>query len=369
MSLTDRHRTLLTTIINSRTFERVDEINGQLLMYLADHSSQDDHHLRTETALLSLAFLKHRNTARMSTLLARLQRLIDRYFAREGRTKDHAERPYINRGKDVPPKHSLHNAVLYRPNTTVEEATRRFWKPHLIAGRDSHIAYGLPLFTRKQHGEYGEVLTRRLSENFEQDTAERHPKERVCWPLVRLGDALCVMRLTKWLGERDVEVNTKWYRAGDRHYSNLLAPKENNVIVVGAPRVNGVFAVYQSTELRFRMDADVVFADLEGQTTERLREKKSKGMTIVPTLVTRTGGRSSGAVTMIASPHGQAVDHLSEVLTSESMLVELFQHPKLQGWADRLPDQFQILLGVTVLDDELAAPRHEVVDAWWNTRT
>ena len=61
---------------------------------------------------------------------------------------------------------------------------------------------------------------------------------------------------------------------------------------------------------------------------------------------------------MISSPHGRAVQHLSEVLTSEAQMTELFNEAQLKGWGDRLPEGFQIVLSVTVLDDELSAPGH-----------
>src|SRR5204863_4600813 len=143
-----------------------------------EHSTPEEHHLRVESALLKLDFMRTGKHARIPLFLKRLQRYVNLYFEHEAWRYQHEERAVVNRGKNVDPRDSRHNAILFQLNVEAEKTLQRFWRSYLTRDRSTHLAFGLPLFTRQQ----AEILIRRLSDNDERQALERYPGEKVCWP-------------------------------------------------------------------------------------------------------------------------------------------------------------------------------------------
>jgi len=337
-------------------------ITRKLLSYLAEHSTSDEHHLRTEAALLKLPFLHNRPLARMSTMLGRLQDALDEYFeSNEGR--HHRHRLRILRGSELSPRSPRHNAIESVPNDAGEPFTRSFWWPYIAPGAPAtHIAYGLPMFSRDAAYDR---FTRDI--NKKNATEIEEAGEVVCWPFVTLGDILCVIELTKWLGDRNVRVTSHGYKP-DRGADDMLArcAEQDNVIVVGSSRVSRILSEYQRpSSLPFRVRLTDVVEGGDSTTEEKpYPEERHGAESMVPVVVTRRTGRRGGKVTMIAANHGRAVHRAGEILQTEELLKKIFTDSRLAGWTEAMPSQFQLLLNVEVQDDESFAGYYHLLRVW-----
>ena len=139
---------------------------------------------------------------------------------------------------------------------------------------------------------------------------------------------------------------------------------EHNLVVLGNNRTNKFLRALQDKQ-KFRLEVDRIV--IEPHDHKRAQEfidlqPSSREPTgrYVYAIVTRGPSRvAQRTATTIAANHGRAIEKVSEYLTSENTLGQLYKRLSLSG---TLPSRFQLLFRVQTVDFELAAGDAELVD-------
>jgi hypothetical protein len=153
---------------------------------------------------------------------------------------------------------------------------------------------------------------------------------------------------------------------------SAVADHRSDLVAVGSTRVNGILKEYMELQLDpvrtratlpYQIDYHCVTVDEDG--TKKIYGDRDQGREqAVPVLITRREGILTGAVTIIASNNGRAVQRIGDILTDEVLLQDLFKTPQLAAWGEIMPKRFQILLYVTVHDGGTFPGRPHVEKVW-----
>ena len=330
----------------------------RLIQYLAAHSEPGDKARKSE-AIRQAVLGGAKN---VGLYLKDLQIALDLYF--DGGGTKHEHRIAINFSAPGQTRHPNQYALRYPLNHGIGDWTRKFWKDYLPAKLPTVIAYGMPLFkTNESH----EVFTREVLINREQEISAPN---MACYPFVTHGEMLAMLELTTWLMDKGVTVKHEGYTRSQtlRHFIDRYA--EANGILLGTARVNGILRNYQNYPAFpfFVEDTAIVKhqGSMDGGEIARYTDKfmRNGQYYLAYVLVSRRPGQRAKSVTIIAANTGRAIERMGRLFTREDELEELFKQRPCSDWGS-LPDSFQLLFEVTILDHEQVPGTYRLID-WWD---
>jgi hypothetical protein len=290
--------------------------------------------------------------------IASIRERLQQFFDNEGRSEK--VRLLLPKGQYRLQFEALAEEETHRPSTA---ARARFWSPYLTPVNPNLVVFTDLLFFRDDEGNYlrNIYLNDRTAGMGEIRSRLPLPASKTLVPsfhFVSAGEMSCLLSLTRTFTELGAALdyrNSRFFAWADARRANL--------ILLGSMRTNPFVRSLQGS-LPLVM-TPIAIEEQEPKTGgpgswKGLRQRDGDLERLVEyALVTRRAGPVAGTtVTMISGNHGRAIEGAGTFLTDESHLRAL---EEVFG-RDTLPEQFQILLRVEMLDYD-----EEVVDVGYVT--
>jgi hypothetical protein len=327
--------------------------------YLLEHAGAGMRELRSRTAIHAKLFsTEPLESCNIPMKITRINDKLVRFF--EGPGSSLEWRVFINTAPRGKTGKDDHYEVVFE--MAGEDALRRFWEPHLAPNVPTRFIYGEPLFA---HQPGASVYTRDVGKN------QPHKLEHEDWKsytFITLGDLRFLWDVSHWLLARGVGVESNGFRNGTlfEHLQARQKVRHENLVVLGTPRSNGIIQEYQKDyPFPFVIDEDAI---RRTDTAKVLRDgeiSSKQDSQCAYAVVSRRPGIQIGAVTVVASNNGRAIQGVGELLTSGVLLTELIaREPKLAFLRTPLPGSFQILLEFELTDFGTFVRSYHVIDVW-----
>jgi len=132
--------------------------------------------------------------------------------------------------------------------------------------------------------------------------------------------------------------------------------RHSNLVMVGCTRTNPFMDMLQEkTDFILTEDTITNLSPREGESPSykgmRYRDSKLQRYREYVLVARRPGtNQNRSTITMIAANHGRAIEGAASYLTSEREVSNLLSMMKIDRERTALPDRFQILLGVEMID-------------------
>lgn len=202
---------------------------------------------------------------------------------------------------------------------------------------------------------------------------------------VNAGEMMCMLALTRWLASNGIHVTEEAYTHEATFYSFLnhsAGPAGANAIILGSPRVNGVLREYQKLFFERNPNApydlnEIGVIDRSNSSAAPLKDeakKEDKDTLVAYGIVFRMVGVQSGAVTLLVSNTGRAIEELGRMLTSDAALTTHAEDAfnSMEGATAQkttmddkaLPTSFQMLFRFEIGDQGRVVKTIERVDFW-----
>ena len=350
------HEDLLKRILASQYFANTVTL-GKILAYVCENTADTEnrikeHEIATEVLRRDQSFdpkLDPVVRVSMKGIRERLEKYFDDAGQRESlrliipKGQYHAE---FIQAQSLPAAETQHDAHVLK----------YFWGPYLDPKQTNLILHSEPLFFR----EGGETYVRNLYVNDPaqgpRKLVEKLPELRArelvpSFHYLDVGEVNSMFIFMQFFNDLGARVGVRNARITSWHemrYSNL--------VMVGCTRTNFFMDMLQEKtdfiitedEIRNLSPRDAEFSSYKGvrysdSKLQRFREY---------VLVTRRPGtnQDKSTLTMIAANHGRAIEGATSYLTSESEVSKLLSTINVDPLHSELPQRFQILLGVEMID-------------------
>ena len=290
--------------------------------------------------------------------IASIRERLHQYFENEGRSEK--VRLTLPKGQYRLLFESVGEDRADRPPTA---ARARFWSPYLTPVNPNLLVFTDLLFFRDEEGNYlrNIYLNDRTADTDEIRDRLALPATKPLLPsfhFVSAGEMNCLLSLTRTFTELGASLdyrNSRFFSWADARRANL--------ILLGSMRTNSFVRSLQGSLPLVMSPTAIEEQGAKGggpNFWKGLRQRDGDLERLVEyALVTRRAGPVAGTmVTMISANHGRAIEGAGNFLSDESHmrgLEEVFD-------CSTLPEQFQILLRVEMLDYD-----EEVVDVGYVT--
>jgi hypothetical protein len=359
--MTPQQQSLLRRILLSRYFSNT-VILGKMLQYLSEETANSDRSLKEyEIALEVLrrpqSFDPKLDPVVRVSMKGIRQRLQD-YFEAEGKNEEFCLTiPKGHYRVQFAPLESRMEARAATTPSIKETALRQFWGPYLRS-KSNVLLHTEPLFFRDGKGTFVRSLyvndpatgARELAGHLGTDPGSLQP----CFHYLSAGEVHCMFSLLRLFHDLGNSL-----QIANSRISSWNETRHSNLILLGCTRTNRFMDDLQEESDFVITDDDIRdLSSIENGPViyqgHRYKDGKLPRLTEYALVTRRRGATPQSAVTIIASNHGRAVEGAGYFLTLENEVSKLL---KQMGFAESeaLPDRFQILLRVEMidLDDEV----------------
>ncbi|MGA8593835.1 MAG: hypothetical protein WB676_03755 [Bryobacteraceae bacterium] len=355
--MTDQQKLLVKRILESRYFSNA-ATSGKILQYVCENTANSDRSLKEYEIALEVLHRpesfdpKFDPVVRVS--MKSVRERLGAYFDNEG----HRETIHLRIPKGSYRACFETRREIAAPSPeALQSALKRFWAPYLDGNQSNLLLHTDPLFFRDAQDTY----VRNLYIN-DPVSGRRLMAERLnapdglepCFHYLSAGEVYCMFSLLRLFHDLGIPL-----RIGNSRLSSWNEVGHSNLILIGSTRTNRFMDMLQE-ESDFVLDKHEI-RNLSCRSGEqdvyrgcRYCEGKLSRFSEYALITRRPGANPRSAVTIIASNHGRAVEGGGNHLTLESNVNNLLTRMDLDR-VDKLPDNFQILLRVDMidLDDEV----------------
>jgi len=360
------YRDLLDRIQASRHFVNTVTL-GRILAYVCENTVDTEnrikeHEIATEVLRRDQSFdPKLDPVVRVS--MKGIRERLDKYFDDAGQRE--TLRLVIPKGQ----YHAEFIETTFKPAAEPQsdaQALKYFWGPYLELNQTSLLVHSEPLFFREGWDTYvrnvlvndpGQGCRQLVTKIPELRTRELVPS----FHYLDVGEVNSMFLFMQFFHDLNAPVGVRNARITSWHelrYSNL--------VMVGCTRTNPFMDMLQEkTDFLLTEDKICNLSPREGEspsykgmryndsTLQRYREY---------VLIARRPGtnQNRSTITMIAANHGRAIEGAASYLTSEGEVSRLLSMMKVDRQRSPLPDRFQVLLAVEMIDidDEIVHVEH-----------
>lgn len=242
-----------------------------------------------------------------------------------------------------------------RESREMTPSISRFWRPYRNHGVSNLVLFSELLFLRDDQGNF----VRNIFVNERRDartlTAPHFPNLDLSYfspsfHYISAGEMQCIAALSGLFARLRIPFTSR-----DTRHVTWADIGSSNLILIGSSRSNPYLDSLQGAG-NFILQKDCI-TNVEPRGEEdpeyrSIRRSDGKLETITEYgLVTRRPGLCNGCtVTMISSNHGRAIEGTANFLSDESHMSQLFQKLGLTDDSAPLPESFQLLLRIELVD-------------------
>lgn len=285
--------------------------------------------------------------------VAQIRRRLQTYFDTEGRHE--RLRLAIPKGQYRVAFTERDAAEAERPGEAPDAtALERFWRPYLDRCQDNVLMITELLFFRDSKGNFVRNIYVNDLSSARTALAAKVPDLilegfQPSYHFVSAGEVHCMLALVNAFSSMGVPLDCR-----NSRFSSWNTLRDTNVIVLGSSRTNSFLDSLQGGE-DFVITAERIenrapqAGEREFYCGTRFLDGNLETVTEYAVVTRRRGLVPSGAITTIAGNHGRAIEGAGMFLTDETQLQELLASRDIVA-GERLPDHFQLLLAIDLVD-------------------
>lgn len=347
---------LLKRILASRQFAHADSLK-RILQYVCEYSERSENASLREYDIAVNAIGRPKDfDARLDPIvrvsMANLRARLKAFFDTEG--IDESLQLIIPKGQYRVVFEPKPNLSPKRDQRMEPSALRNFWAPYLFGKFANILMYSELLFFRDQLGNFTRSLY--LNDPFPSVDAFKsripHAKPESLKPsynFLSAGEARCMFSLLEMFHALGTAIETR-----NSRYFSWNGLQQRNVVLLGSSRTNSFLDLLQSG-IDFVVREDCIqVRNVEPHEDKcyrghRYSDGKLERVTEYALVTRRRSVAADCSITTIAANHGRAYEGAGRVLTLENELQRLLDRMGI-GQADSLPQHFQVLLRIDMVD-------------------